>query len=83
MRIRLFLATVFLCAASASASPLPEYPFVFTTGTAMAEVPPTLSSLAFLCLHAIQTQPKQSGQFGKAPSASYRCSSLQASKKQT
>jgi uncharacterized protein YggE len=47
MRHWLFSATLFLCVASAAASPLPEYPFVFTTGTAKSDSPPDVVELSF------------------------------------
>jgi uncharacterized protein YggE len=47
MRLLLLLGTTLMCAATASASPLPEYPFVFTTGSAKADVPPDVVELSF------------------------------------
>ncbi len=47
MRFLLLLGTALMCAAMASASPLPEYPFVFTTGSAKADVPPDVVELSF------------------------------------
>jgi uncharacterized protein YggE len=44
---RVLTLALWLFAAAASASPLPEYPFVFTTGSAKVESPPDTVRLSF------------------------------------
>jgi len=48
MLLRVLAVVLALGALTASASPLPEYPFVFTTGTARTDTPPDIVRLGFV-----------------------------------